>query len=129
MNHNYSFIYKNVRISPLEKSNIESIRNWRNNPKNCAFLTKLPFITNEMQEKWFENYLINNDEMIFSIYENKDLNRLVGSLALYNFIDDTCEFGKILIGDDAAYGRKIGYNSIYTVLNIVNINTVYLHVY
>ena len=118
MEHNYSTKYKNIVLRPLEKRDIEKLRIWRNDKKNTKFLRQIPYITEESQNKWFENYLENEDEICFAIEECQELNRLVGSLSLYNFNGNVAEFGKILIGDIEAHGRKIGYNATKTVLKI-----------
>lgn len=133
MNHSYSAVFDNVELRPLKKEDIEFLRNWRNNSDNAKYLSKLPFITPEMQEKWFESYLLNNDELVFAIIENDKLNRIVGSLSLYNFGEINVEFGKFLIGDIEAHGRNIGYNALTAVKKIVfdqlNKKNIKLHVF
>lgn len=133
MNHSYSAALDNVELRPLRKDDIEFLRNWRNDPKNTGFLSKLPFITPEMQEKWFGSYLSNDDEMIFAIVENKELNRIVGSFSLYNFGENDVEFGKFLIGDAEAHGRNIGFNTLTAMKKIVfehlDKKTIKLHVF
>ena len=133
MDHSYSAAFDNVELRPLRKDDIEFLRNWRNDPINTRFLSKLPFITPEMQKKWFESYLSNDDEIIFAIVENQKLNRIVGSFSLYNFGENDVEFGKFLIGDAEAHGRNIGYNTLTAMNNIVfdhmNMETIKLHVF
>ncbi len=133
MEHNYSNNYGNVYIRQLALEDIEQIRTWRNNPKNTKYLRRIPYITEEMQTKWFQNYLKDDDEMTFAIIENKSLNRVVGSLSLYNFENQKVEFGKILIGDDDAHGKKIAYQAIMAVADIVfnelKKEQIFLHVY
>lgn len=119
MEHSYSAEFGNVGLRPLRRDDIEYLRNWRNDPVNTRFLSKLPFITPEMQEKWFESYLSNDDEMIFAIVENQKLNRIVGSFSLYNFGENDVEFGKFLIGDKEAHGRNIGFNALTAAKGIV----------
>ena len=111
MKHSYEIDYENVHLRPLTEDDIESLRRWRNDPSNTLYLNKIPYITPEMQKKWFKKYIDNDDEMCFAIIENKELNRLVGSLSLYQFKSDECFFGKILVGDKDAHGRKIGLNA------------------
>ena len=118
MIHHYRIDYKNVILRPLEKDDIEPLREWRNDPRNTQYLSKIPYITPELQIAWFEKYLQNRDELSFAIVENKDLNRLVGSLCLYNFSLESCLFGKILIGDPEAHGRKIGLNATVAATKI-----------
>lgn len=133
MIHNYTSKFKNVVLRPLSENDIEYLRVWRNDSNNSKYLRQIPYITPEMQKSWFNNYLNNNDEMCFSIYENEELNRIVGSLSLYEFIGRQAEFGKILIGDPEAHGKSIGCNSILAVLKIafetLNLKKVVLHVY
>lgn len=118
MNHSYEIEFENVYLRPLREEDIESLRRWRNNPQNTLYLNKIPYITPEMQKKWFEKYLVNDDEICFAVVENKDLNRLVGSLSLYQFQSDECFFGKILIGDAEAHSRKIGLNATIAATRI-----------
>lgn len=133
MEHSYSIKYKNVFLKPLCKNDIELLRTWRNDKYNTKFLRQIPYITREAQIMWFEKYLKNEDEICFAIEECQELNRLVGSLSLYNFNGDVAEFGKILIGDIEAHGRKIGYNATKAVLKIafdvLNLKKVVLEVY
>lgn len=133
MIHNYTYRYNNIILKALSQSEIENLRIWRNEKKNCRYLSAIPYISKEMQQKWFEKYKSNNDEMCFSIYETVELNRMVGSLSLYNFHDDQAEFGKILIGDNAAHGKGVGYSALNAALKIafddLNLSNVILHVY
>lgn len=118
MKHSYFKSYKNIELKPLSATEIEFLRAWRNDPANTRYLSKIPFITEEMQRQWFERYLLNTDEMTFAIYETKELERAVGSLSLYGFEEDSAELGKIMVGDSAAHGKKIGYNAVLAALKI-----------
>ena len=116
MDHTYESLYKNVYLCPLKRENIEYLRVWRNNTSNTKYLRQIPYITEQMQNNWFEAYLSNNNEIVFEIHEKGDLNRMVGSLSLYNFNGDSLEFGKILIGDKEAHGKRIGQNALIFLL-------------
>lgn len=133
MKHTYMAEYGNVILKPLAKNDTLLIREWRNNPENCKYLRRIPYITEEMQEKWFEASLEKPEEYLFSIYENEELNSCVGSLGLYDFEDNECYFGMLLIGDPRAHGRGIGVNATLAALKIafeqLNQKKVYLHVF
>ena len=118
MRHQYSAVYDNVRLRPLEERDIENLRNWRNNEEKTKYLRKIPYITSEMQRKWYMDYLENEDEITFAIDEISELNRMVGSVSLYNFQDDVVEIGKIQIGDEDAGGRGIGRKSLVMAMTI-----------
>lgn len=118
MNHNYTAEYDNVRIRPLNKDDIELLREWRNNKSQTTFLRNVGYITPEMQMKWFEEYLADSSQMVFAIEETVDLNRLVGSMALYDIKETQLEIGKIQIGDEDAHGRGIGRKSLVMGMKI-----------
>lgn len=112
MNHGLGVQFKNVALRPLAHTDIESLRVWRNDVSNVKFLTPVPYITAEMQETWFQKYLADEDNYTFAVDETKELNRIVGSMSLYNLQGDTVEIGRILIGEPKARGRGIGSLSV-----------------
>lgn len=133
MKHNFSKIYKNVRIRPLTIMDLDKLREWRNNPKNNLYLSNIPYITSEMQNEWFNRSQEKTGEYVFAIDEISKLHRLVGSLSLYNIESKKAEFGKILIGDIEAHGNRVGVNAtialLYLGFNIFKLEEIYLHVY
>lgn len=133
MKHSYSITYKNVALKPISQDDLEFLRTWRNDPGNTRYLRQIPYITPEMQLKWYESYLANEDEMTFAIYETKQLGRVVGSLSLYDFSENSAEFGKILIGDVEAHGKSVGYHATVAVLKIafvsLKLDNILLHVF
>lgn len=133
MKHNFIREYKNIRIRAVNESDLELLRKWRNNKKNTKFLSKIPFITKEMQQNWYRKMELQEDEYVFAIDEIIELKRCVGSFSLYNFSDNKVEFGRILIGDDMAHGKKVAVNSMIASINlsfqIFDVEKVILHVY
>lgn len=118
MVHNYSMIYDNVKLIPLQLSDIEKLREWRNDTTTTKFLRSIGYITTEMQENWFRNYLKNDREITFAIIETKALNRIVGSVSIYNIENDIAEIGRIQIGDIEAHGKGIGKKALLMALII-----------
>lgn len=111
MIHNYKATYQNIMLRPLMEEDIENLRIWRNDIEKTKYLRKIGTITPEMQKEWFEKYQQDTNQIIFAIEEIRDLKRMVGSLALYNFKDNIAEIGKIQIGDTQANGQGIGRKS------------------
>ena len=107
---------KDIRLEPLKESDIEYLRQWRNDPNNTTYLRKIGYITKEMQLEWYQQYLQNEDELCFSIVETKEINKIVGSASLYNFQKCQVEFGKFLIGDNRVHGKGIGYRVLMVML-------------
>ena len=118
MKHNIRMEYKNIILRPLEQEDIEYLREWRNDEKNTKYLRKIGYISEEQQKKWYEGYLVNEDEYTFAIEERCELNRIVGSASLYGFNNGQVEFGKILIGDSEAHGKKIGCHTTEAISSI-----------
>ena len=133
LKHNYCGTFKNVRIRPLEKDDIERLRVWRNDKDNSVHLSKLPYITEAMQLEWYEKYLNRNDEIVFAIEETVEFNRVVGSLSLYEIKEEECLFGKILIGDADTRGHGIGTNATIAAIEVaiekLGIHRILLYVY
>ena len=102
----------------MKENDIEYLRMWRNDSNNTKYLRKLGYITEQMQLKWWQQYLENEDELCFSIMETGEINSIVGSASLYNFHGNQAEFGKFLIGDERAHGKGIGYCALMAILKI-----------
>lgn len=118
MIHNYGAFYQWMRLRPLDKNDIEMLRQWRNDRESNPYLSKVSFITPSMQEKWYEKYRQDQDTMIFAIEDVKDLKKMVGSVSLYNFTQDAAEFGRIMIGDRHLRGKGMGYMATVLCLDI-----------
>lgn len=133
MRHNYRNEYANVAIRQVVEGDLECLRQWRNNPSNTKYLKKIPYITSEMQENWFREYLQDETEMIFAIEERENICSLTGSMALYNFDLEKAEFGRMLIGNSNAHGLNVALNAIKALKEIaqneLNLRVLYLHVY
>lgn len=133
MEHSYEYRLNNVYLRPLQHSDIEYLRLWRNDPNNTKFLNQIPFITEEMQENWYKRYLDNKEELCFAIVEDSVLHRIVGSLSLCNFGENSVEVGKVMVGDTAAHGKKVGANATKAAAllahDMLGKHIIFLHVY
>ena len=111
MKHGYCAENEDILIRPLAKEDLEYLREWRNDEKLSTYLRSIPYITEEAQIKWFDKYLKDKNTLFFTIVD-KGRETTVGSAALYNFDTDSCEVGKIVIGDPSSHGKGIGYKSL-----------------
>ena len=119
MIHNYTAQLDDILIRQLDSSDIELLRNWRNDKETTKFLRDIGYITEDMQKKWYVSYLENPYDLVFAI-EVGELQRVVGSLALYdwNRYNNTCEIGRIQIGDKEAHGKGIGRKTLVMAMKI-----------
>ena len=119
MKHDICKTYKNIKLRAIETKDLENLRVWRNDgTTTLKYLSKIDYITPEAQLGWYNRDLENQNSYTFAIEETEELKRLIGSTALYNFNNDTAEFGRILIGDDAARGRGWGVLATSVCLHI-----------
>lgn len=116
MIHNYVIEGDGIKLMPLVEEDIEKLRSWRNDEKSTKYLRPIKHISKEQQESWFKSYEIDDNILIFSIID-VSINRMVGSVALYNFDKKTmtCEAGKIQIGDNAAHGKGLASKAMALV--------------
>lgn len=117
MKHEYCAESSSILIRPLKKGDLEYLRSWRNDEKLSTYLRSIPYITEEAQIKWFDKYLEDKSTLFFSIVD-KERKTTVGSVALYNFNKDSCDVGKIIIGDPASHGKGIGYRSLLLAITV-----------
>jgi len=117
MNTSHIVEYKNIRLRPLEKDDLEILRKIRNDSFVSMYLTKISFISSEMQREWYKKVLKEPTEIIFTIEEREKLKRCVGSCSLYKIADKDALFGKIAT-DPEARGMKVGTNSIIAALHV-----------
>ena len=132
MKHLYCANNEIIKIRPLMEKDIEYLRCWRNDPELSTYLNEIPFITPEKQLDWFNSYLTDNDNLFFVIVDKKrDIQ--IGSVALYKFRGNSCEVGRIVIGDSASHGKGMGYNALLLVITIAiqkfNVNFIKLDVH
>ena len=118
MKHFYFGKLEDIELRPLSFEDLETLRNWRNDKNLTKYLRPIAYITKEMQEKWFLDYLEDKDIFTFSIFETNELKRLVGSVSIYNFRSSKAEIGKIQIGDSEAHGRGIGKKALAVAMKI-----------
>lgn len=101
--------YKHVTVRPIGESDIEKLRLWRNNQEIKKFLSPIPEITQEMQKNWYQSYLTDSNVITYAIDECEKLNRMVGTVSLYDFDGCVARAGKTIIGDPDARGKNMGY--------------------
>lgn len=112
--------YNNMMLLPLNSEHIENLRNWRNDETQTEFLRKIDYITKEKQLQWFHKYKEDETQIVFAIYENEKLKRMVGSVSLYNInlTKGTSEIGRIQIGDPEAHGLGLGRTSLVGAIKV-----------
>ena len=123
---------EDIIIRPLKAEDTELIRKWCNDKSLSKYLKPIAEITPEQQQIWYRKYEEDENVLFFTIAHTKE-NRCIGTVALYDFEGDSCELGKIVIGDDTMHGKGVGYRSALMAMCIgftyLGINSYKLHVF
>ena len=125
---------KKVYLAAVLEESLEQLRIWRNSHEIKQYTREHREITQQMQKKWYETQVNNNDSQIhFEIRTVKD-NKLVGHCVLTNihWIYRVAEFG-IYIGDNKRRGKKLGREALKLLIdygfNVINMNRIWGEVY
>lgn len=119
MVHNYEIKSADLHLRPLCEDDIETLRCWRNDPAKTMFLTKLPYITPEMQKAWYLHYLTDEAEVTLAIDSIANgVNTFIGTIALTRTEKNRVECGRLMIGHTGYKGRGFGRKSVALCLRI-----------
>jgi diamine N-acetyltransferase len=121
------------RLRLMEETDIEQARLWRNRDDIRHRFVNSDIITPEAQQRWWESYRDREDDLFFVIEETEEGLGPVGALALYDIDNRRAEFGRLMIGEDAARGRGLAKQATTAALTIafdhLDLDEVYLKVY
>lgn len=117
MKHLYFARDERCSLEPLDETDTELLRRWRNRADLSRFLQPLPPISQEEQKAWYARYLEDADTLFFAIKDG-ETGKTIGTVALYHLMQNCCEIGKIVIGDEAVKGRGMGTRAVFLALGI-----------
>ena len=94
-------------------------RAWRNQPHVREWFLNSDPISPDQHQAWFERYRDRDDDFVFVIEDSQSLQRPVGQIALYNidWAARRAEFGRLMIGDDAARGKGVATRATRAILD------------
>jgi UDP-4-amino-4,6-dideoxy-N-acetyl-beta-L-altrosamine N-acetyltransferase len=105
-------------LKPVDKEDIELIRNWRNSDliNNVSFSNQ--YISPEMQVEWHERLSGNNTFIHWIIMAD---NKRVGYAAVRDIdpVSGRCEFASLYLGEPEYLGSGIGAKAEYFVIDHV----------
>ena len=119
MVHHYEIKSEELQLRPLTEGDIESLRCWRNDPAMTKYLTKLPYITPQMQAAWFQRYQEDESEITLAIdCIAGGMSEFIGTVSLSAVGENRVECGRLMIGHTGYKGRGFGRKSIALCLSI-----------
>lgn len=106
MRHEYHARFEKTYIRPLEREDIECLRIWRNDISLNRFFSATKPVSVNDQETWYGRMLTDPDQYFFAI--GHDEKTMIGALSLYEFTEEGCQIGRILIGEESERGKGYG---------------------
>ena len=95
---------ENVYLDTIEPNDLETLRKWRNLPHYRKFFREYQEINSDMQRKWYESKVVNdNNTLMFAIRDNTT-DELLGccGLCYINWIHRNADLS-LYIGKDEVY--------------------------
>ncbi len=130
MKHSFGAKLDPLLLRPLDRTDIELLRQWRNSKEISTYLRKIEPISTEQQIRWYEDYLTEEGIYFWAIVEGHDV---IGALAIYDICGDRAEIGKIMIGNPDARGKGYGYLSLILAMKcgfeMLELDSYYLFVH
>lgn len=107
---------KDINLRKLSVNDLETVRNWRNSPEVKSYMYNEQHISEEQQQKWFDNINWNTSHYWVIEYQDKPL-----GLASVNNIDRTLQscYWAFYLGDTTVRGAGIGAKVEFNVLEYV----------
>ena len=123
----------NIQLRELSKSDLSEINKWRNDHAVTDLLgNNFLYIANEVDEKWYENYLQNREQNKRLAIVDLDSN-IIGTIQLTGIhaVNRTAEYS-VMIGDKDYWGKGVGFVASQQILkhgfDDLNLNRIYLTV-
>jgi len=125
---------KCISLSPIESSDIETIRKWRNNQEIQKYLREYRLFAKSQKEQWYSSMIHDNRFEMFLIKDNNTL-EVVGvcGLTYIDWINRHADV-HIYVGKDAVWiDEKYCPSALDTIIdyafNTLNLNKVWAEVY
>jgi UDP-4-amino-4,6-dideoxy-N-acetyl-beta-L-altrosamine N-acetyltransferase len=125
---------KKIYLTSIDKDNLNTLREWRNNPELRQYFREHRELSMDMQTNWYVNKVLGDpNQYNFEIHDNES-KKLIGHCGLYyiNWISKSAEFG-IYIGDFSFRNGGYGSDSLRTLIdygfNQLNMNRIWAEVY
>ena len=109
-----------ITLRLLEESDLPMTRAWRNQDEIRKWFLSSDPISAAGHRAWYEHYADRDDDFVFIIEETEELRQSVGQASLYrvDWLARRAEFGRILIGVEAARGRGLARSATLALMDL-----------
>lgn len=125
---------KKSYLTAINKTSIEQLRKWRNDPEMRKYFREYKEISDYDQEKWFTERVTHNDKQVDFEIHSKPEEKLIGHCGLYyvNWINRTAEL-TIYVGDNDYKYKGYGTDALHVLMDYafftMNLNRVWCEVF
>lgn len=123
-----------IVLRPLERTDLETLARWRNEPQIHRWFFNIFPITLSGQENWYQGLLKDQQRQLFVIQTIAE-GRAIGTIG-FDHIDwknQKAELGNVLIGEPTYRGQGLGKEAVGLMIDFgfieMNLNRIYLEVY
>ncbi|MDP4094974.1 MAG: GNAT family N-acetyltransferase [Bacillota bacterium] len=111
MKHQFVICTDRCRLRQVQPDDLSQVLSWRNDDRIKKWFVNRSTISPQQQIIWYNNYLNNDNDMIFIIEEKSNTGSPIGLISLYNINPEsnTAEFGRFMIGDFNYRGKGLGF--------------------
>lgn len=108
-----------VNLRPLEEKDLPQTLSWRNSTRIRKMFINSNVIEFDGHKSWYDQYKNRDNDFLFVIQEVIELKKDVGQIGIYNidFENRSGEYGRLLIGEDAALKRGYAEEASQMLLN------------
>ncbi len=123
---------KNITLRPFEKRDIETYRQWVNDPEIAALVDRILPVSELEHERWYGSIQQNQNAVVFAIDENSN-SKYIGNVWLWDveYRHRKAEV-RILIGDSEGRGKGYGSEALEMIswfaFNKMNLHKLYAYV-
>lgn len=114
-NTSKTFNLNGIKLKTLTEDDLETLRNWRNDPQISQFMNTNEHITKEMQIKWFSKVLASKDNQYFVIYQE---NTPAGVVNFINYDKETKSAEAAIYLDPKLQNSTLGIASNISFIEI-----------
>jgi RimJ/RimL family protein N-acetyltransferase len=110
------FRYENIAMRPIEASDLEDMRQLRNDQTTWQYLSDATLISPEMQLRWFENNSRSLDDRYYAIVLPDENNRFIGIIRTdeIDYKNRSIRVGLDIIPEERGKGYgTLGYRMLF----------------
>ena len=119
----------NIRLEEVEPKHFQDIIAWRNDPKLNEYLNQPFKLTLEMQERWYQDYLADETQTLFVLY-NKVKSNYAGTYGITNYNSTKRQLvtGRLIVADNSLRGLLYEMEVVFSDYLYQRADTFYSHI-